>query len=309
MDKWHSSNTPPTAQKNYPQWRDNKLAHYPVANQHLFVDISDPSQPSSNEINQLSILCQQYNMAFYRFNQHDEKPKNSHNNHNEIQKKWVHNLAKKLGLNRLDKNICADEDSLTSIEVRENKGQHTYIPYTKRKLSWHTDGYYNTEEQKINSFLLHCVRPAQQGGKSFFLDHEMAYILLHEANPDFIHALMQPDAMTIPANILQGKVIRAAQTGPVFSFNTAGKLHMRYSARLHNITWKNDPITQQATQFLQNLWQQDSPHMVTTTLQAGEGVVCNNVLHCRTAFEDDDSATQKRLLYRGRYLDRVRRVR
>lgn len=306
MDKWQASNISPAPQENYLQWRDNKLAHYPVSNQDLLVDIADPSQPSDNEIKQLSILCEQYNLAFYRFNQHDEKPHNSHNNHNEIQKKWVHQLAEKLGLNRLDKNICADEDKLTAIEVRENKGQHAYIPYTKRKLSWHTDGYYNTKKQKINSFLLHCVRPAQYGGKSFFLDHEIAYILLHESNPDFIQALMQADAMTIPANILQGKVIRAAQTGPVFSFNAAGKLHMRYSARLRNIVWKDDAITQKATQFLQQLWQQESPYMIEATLQAGEGVICNNVLHCRTAFEDGENNSQQRLLYRGRYLDRVR---
>jgi alpha-ketoglutarate-dependent taurine dioxygenase len=285
---------------NYLKWRDNKLTHYPISNESLFVDIKNPSFPSKNEIKQLSTLCQQHNMAFYRFNK-----KTATNMSNAINKKWVHHLGKKLGLQHLDKNICADEDKLTSIEVRENKGQHTYIPYTQRKLSWHTDGYYNTNEKKINGFLLHCARPAQHGGTNFLLDHEMVYILLYEENPDFITALLQPNTMTIPANILKGKVIRDAQTGPVFSFNTTGKLHMRYSARLRNIEWKQDAITQEATQFLQNIWQQGSPYMIKATLQAGEGVVCNNILHSRTAFEDAEKRTKKRLLYRGRYLDRI----
>jgi hypothetical protein len=33
------------------------------------------------------------------------------------------------------------------------------------------------------------------------------------------------------------------------------------------------------------------------------GLVCNNVLHDRAAFSDSD--TQKRLLYRARYYDRI----
>ena len=284
--------------ENYFKWRDDKLAHYPLSSKHLWVNIKTPSKPSTTEIKQLNTFCQQHNMAFYRFNKKNDI---AHKNH----KKWVHHLGTKLGLQQLDKNICADEDKLTSIEVRENKGQHAYIPYTKRKLSWHTDGYYNTDEQKIKGILLHCERPAKQGGMNRLLDHEIAYILLREENPDFIAAFLQPDAMTIPANILNGTVIRHAQTGPVFSFNAAGQLHMRYSARLRNIEWKQDNLTQKAVQFLQDLWQQGSPYMIEATLQAGEGVVCNNVLHCRTGFEDAKEPTKKRLLYRGRYLDRI----
>jgi hypothetical protein len=34
------------------------------------------------------------------------------------------------------------------------------------------------------------------------------------------------------------------------------------------------------------------------------GVICNNVLHARTAFRDDPS--RPRLLYRARYYDRIR---
>ena len=38
-------------------------------------------------------------------------------------------------------------------------------------------------------------------------------------------------------------------------------------------------------------------------LAAGQGVICNNVLHNRTGFEDSES--QQRLVYRARYYDRI----
>ena len=38
-------------------------------------------------------------------------------------------------------------------------------------------------------------------------------------------------------------------------------------------------------------------------LQAGEGLISNNVLHNRTAFEDGTG--HKRLIYRARFYDRI----
>jgi alpha-ketoglutarate-dependent taurine dioxygenase len=117
---------------------------------------------------------------------------------------------------------------------------------------------------------------------------------------------MQQNALTIPANILDQQIIRPARTGAVFSFHSSGALHMRYSARLRNIEWQADEDIQAAVQFIQTLWRQEnSEYILRYTLQAGEGLICNNVLHRRTAFTDSADATQKRLLYRGRYYDRL----
>jgi hypothetical protein len=114
---------------------------------------------------------------------------------------------------------------------------------------------------------------------------------------------MQPDAMTIPANILEGEIIREAQTGPVFSVNSLGQLHMRYSARKRNIEWKQNTHTLEAVAFLNNLLESKSKFIIKHTLKAGEGLICRNVLHRRTAFMDFDEHKKKRLLYRGRYFD------
>ena len=278
----------------YAVWRDRKLALYPADPATLWVEIINARQPSPVELAQLRARVQDYNMALYRFTRQPEAGKAA-----------VHHLAQQMGLQRLDMNLCADADSLTTIQVTQHAGQHDYIPYTDKKLSWHTDGYYNAPEQAIHGMLLHCVRPAAQGGETLLMDQDIAYILLREANPAYITALLHPQAFTIPANILNHEVIRPAQSGPVFTLNTDGSLHMRYSARQKNVIWRDDPMTQAAAAFLLELWEQDSPYKLRHTLQAGEGVICNNVLHCRSAFVDANEEGEKRLLYRGRYLERV----
>ncbi|MCK5918616.1 MAG: TauD/TfdA family dioxygenase [Cocleimonas sp.] len=281
----------------YQHWREKKLLNFTSNINHLFVDIDNEIAPKASETNKLLALVNKYNMGLYRFKKPDSKPANN--------KHKVPQFAHFFGLNKLDNNLCADDDKLTSITVCKHEGQHQYIPYSDKRLSWHTDGYYNTPEQQINGFILHCERPALAGGESLVFDHELAYILLRDENPDYIRAFMQSDAMTIPANILNGKEIRAAQTGPVFSLHPTGALHMRYSARTRNIEWQQDSATLEAVEFLQQLWKNGSPYILRYTLQAHEGLICNNILHCRTGFEDSDDPQNKRLLYRGRYFDRI----
>ncbi len=280
---------------HYQQWRARKLAAYPLRLTELFTDIADPANPQASEITRLQTTCQQYNFALYRFTHATGGDKQA-----------VHSLGKQLGLVHLDSNLCADEDGLTALHVTAHHGQHDYIPYTNKSLSWHTDGYYNLPEKQIHAMLLHCAQPAHTGGESWLMDHEIAYILLRDANPAYIHALMHPQALTIPDNVLNGEVIRAASSGAVFSVTAQGQLHMRYSARQRHVHWRDDPLTREAAAFLLEVWQHASPYKLHYTLQAGEGLVCNNILHCRSAFTDSDDPAQKRLLYRGRFYERVK---
>ncbi|MCK5665227.1 MAG: TauD/TfdA family dioxygenase [Thiotrichaceae bacterium] len=282
----------------YKNWRTKKLQNTPDYSQYdlnkLFIDIEDARSPTTNELQKISNACVNNSFCLYRI-----KNKTSDS------KKNIHALAKHIGLSHLDNNICADEDSLTSITNTSHQGQHEYIPYSTKRLSWHTDGYYNKPENNINAMLLHCAQPAKKGGESLLMDHEIAYLLLRDENPAYIEALMQADAMTIPANILNGEVIREAQTGPVFSTNNAGQLHMRYSARKRNIEWKQTDTTLEAVNFLEELLENNSKHVIRYALQAAEGLICRNILHRRTAFVDFDEESKKRLLYRGRYFDEL----
>ena len=221
-----------------------------------------------------------------------------------LDKTALRRLCAQLGLVRLDRNWLADDDGVSSITPGEGtRGE--FIPYTERALGWHTDGVYNSDERSIQAMALHCVQDAAEGGESAFLDHEMAYLLLCDENPEYAQALFAPDAMTIPARYEDGQLARAEQRGPVFSSVSGGTgLHMRYSARGTNIAWKDDAPTRGAVLLLGKLLDAQSPYVLRLRLAPGMGIVCNNVLHRRNAFRD--AGESKRLLFRARYLDRIR---
>lgn len=277
----------------YQHWRAWKLENYPVRAEAVVVEVKDPRAPSSAETTELLRVCRKANMAIYRSRLVGETDK-------DIPRR----LGAHFGLHRLDSNLLADEDSITSIEVVPGKSGRGYIPYSNRRLLWHTDGYYNPAAHRIRAFLLHCVQPAAEGGENALLDPEIAYIRLRDANPDYARALMAADAMTIPPNTEEGAE-RSASVGPVFGVDsTGGNLHMRYTARTRSILWKDDAATGAAVRFLEQLLADDSSSVFRYRLAAGEGLICNNVLHSRTAF-NDGADESRRLLYRARYYDRI----
>ena len=151
--------------------------------------------------------------------------------------------------------------------------------------------------------ILHCVTPACEGGVNQLLDHELAYIALHDENPAFTQVLMSPDVMTIPARVNEdGSIARVSISGPVFSFYRQ-HIHMRYTARTRSIEWQVSSLVDEARHCLDEILE-NSQYKHLCQLQSGMGVICNNVLHDRSGFTDSD--TQKRLLYRARYYDHVR---
>jgi len=66
--------------------------------------------------------------------------------------------------------------------------------------------------------------------------------------------------------------------------------------------WKDDAVTQAAVKALADILA-TSEYILTARLGPGMGLICNNVLHTRSAFSD--SPEHRRLLYRGRYYDRL----
>jgi alpha-ketoglutarate-dependent taurine dioxygenase len=171
-------------------------------------------------------------------------------------------------------------------------------------MLWHTDGYYNPPSQRIRAMLLHCVRPAARGGETAVMDHELAWLLLMEADPALVRALMLPDALTIPERRDDEGVARPAVTGPVFSVEEeTGDLHMRFTARRRSIEWKRDAAVSEAAARMLAILDNGSSHVLRLRLEAGMGLVCNNVLHERAAFEDDPEAP--RLFLRARFHERI----
>jgi hypothetical protein len=256
------------------------------------VRVHDPRALTRVEHDALLACCRKTNFAIYLSDIREEN------------KDIPIRLGEQFGLRHLDHNWLADEDAVTSLTVNPAGDHPAYIPYTDRPIRWHTDGYYNHPREQIQGLLLHCVRPADQGGANRLLDHDMAYIKLRDTNPEFIRALMRPDAMTIPERLDENGVARPAVTGPVFSvLPDSGALHMRYTARTRSIQWKNDELTQRAVSCLENILESDLPWIFSATLQAGMGLLSNNILHDRSGFSDGEGLP--RLLYRARFFDRI----
>ena len=278
----------------YRAWRDAKLAAYPRSVDELVVPLADPRRLTAAESAALEDRCARANMAIY-----------SALHLPAADKSLARELARQLGLMRLEGNYLADEDGLSSITPTDDDGtvRGEYIPYTHKPINWHTDGYYNPLDRRILGMTLHCAQDAEAGGENALLDHEIAYIQLRDTDPDCVAALMQPDAMTIPPRMDENGVARPAQSGPVFAVDAEqGFLYMRYTARTRSIAWKDDALTQRAAKALAEILA-DSPYILSARLQPGMGLVCNNVLHTRSAFSD--SPGRRRLLYRGRYYDRL----
>lgn len=279
----------------YRAWRSRKLADRPGGVADLIVDVADPRALTVTERATLLDRLSRFNMAVYRSRVLDADPG------------LPRAIGSALGLHRLDANWLADEDGISRIAVaaaaRDNAGapRGEFIPYTDRAIGWHTDGYYHPSARRIRSMILHCVRPAAQGGENRLIDPELAYIVLRDADIAHVRALMAPDAMTIPARDDEQGEARPAQAGPVFSVDPAdGQLHLRYTARTRSIQWKDDPATRAAVAALADCLR--GPDVLVQRLEPGMGIVAHNVLHDRSAFVDDPAVP--RLLYRARYLDR-----
>ncbi len=276
----------------YAAWRERKLAAHPRSLAELVVEIDDPRRLTPAQRDALLSRCASANMALYVSRTGRDPDK-------DIPRK----LGLQLGLARLDANMLADDDGISPLAVAPAGTRTEFIPYTNRGIKWHTDGYYNTLDRQVHGLLLHCVESAESGGENQLMDHEIAYLLLRDEDPEHIRALMAPDAMTIPPRLGDGAVARPTQPGPVFAVYPDGKLHMRYTARTVSIEWKQDAATKAAVAALERVLAGDSPYIFRGRLEPGMGLVCNNVLHDRQAFTD--SETRKRLLYRARYFEPV----
>ncbi len=285
-------------EESYAAWRSAKLASYPKAAQELRIEIGDLASPTPKERAQLLNLCGRANMAIYGSGQAGTDPVRV--------RPALRALAAALNLRQMEDHRSGEADGIVAIEVTGEGGRAGYIPYSTRPISWHTDGYYNYHgpSRCVQAMLLHCVRDAAEGGVNQLLDHEIAYIRLRDRDPAHIAALMHPEAMTIPAGEEAHGRPRPDNTGPVFFTDPATKaLIMRYTARKRYVSWRQDAATRRAVEALEEILESD-PLTVSYKMRPGEGMICNNVLHNRSGF-DNQGAREGRLLYRVRYHDRV----
>ena len=276
----------------YRRWRERKLKAYPASAAEVTVEIDGLANPGASGISAILAALGRANMAIYECRGGGVSPA------------LLRAFGQRFGLSRLDHHLCAEADGVAALTTAGSGQRQRYIPYTNRALSWHTDGYYNDQADRVRALILHCARSAAAGGGNALLDHEIAYIRLRDENPDLITALMHPECLTIPANRDQGVEIRPERRGPVFALDpSSGALHMRYTARKRYVVWRDDGATRAAVSFLNALLADAGGPVFRHRLRPGQGLISNNVLHDRTAFEDDPA--EPRLMLRARYFDRV----
>ena len=289
------------AQDAYQRWREQRLNYLKIsnsaqkaANSAEHVDIGRLNAPTKSERAALLQRCARQNFALYACR-------------SPVSAADVEAFGRCLGLTYADPGPFAkaeQSDVVRAVTYSNDKpGVATdYIPFSRRALNWHTDGYSNQSQHRVRGLIMHCAQPASAGGSNRFMDPALAYIALRDADPGLVCALLEPDALTIPANIENGMELRSARSGAVFTYDGSG-LHMRYTIRERHVQWGASGRIREAAAWLRAFLESEHSPTVDVRFDAGEGIVCNNILHARDSYED--APPHERLVYRARYLDRV----
>ena len=274
------------------RWCDMRRETYAASGAGQWIEIADPCRLRRAERDAIASQCARFNLALYRFA------------HGRTDPEALSAFARAMGLARRDLTLGADHCGIAAVRVTPNTHGPEMIPFTSRALNWHTDGYYNAPGQAVRGVVMHCAAPAASGGENTLLDPDLVYASLNEQDPALVEALSHRHAMTIPAHEADGTQLRPARTGPVFRFlDDPPRLHMRYTMRTRSIRWRSTPATARAVAALEAAIASLSAHQVRVRFEAGEGVICNNVLHRRSAFVDGEDS--RRTVLRIRSFDPV----
>jgi len=278
-DWWHLNNN-----EAWQAWREQYQAHAAICYEP--VDLHNLNQLRDVELQEIRRRVCASGVALYR-----SEPDPGEN--------ALLAFGAQLGLHRVDHHQCAEASGVAHLNARDDAAAR-FIPYTRKRLRWHTDGYYQDETAKIHSFLLHCAMPAQDGGANRLLDPRALYIALREEDPAYIEMLSRPEIFTVPPYQEDGIVQRPAYSGTVFSLDE-DQLYMRYTERSVHIRWQ--PEAEAALTRIRELLESLPQAMHELKLEPGCGLIAHNVLHCRSAYTNVPESP--RLLYRIRYHDRV----
>ena len=267
----------------FKQWALEKEDNIPLNIDDLIVKIHDINHATLAEISNIKDIIKRFNCCIYQ-------SKVGLNAQADLM-----NFAQSIGMETYDTNNIHNSP-ISLIMSLETKNALNYIPYTNKKLNWHTDGYY--DEKPIFSWLLHCEEPAYSGGENYLLDHELAireYIIKY----DNLESLSSLDAFTVPGNTHAN---RGETKGYICNNdNEYKKFHMKFSMREKNMKLNEQSKT--AIMRMKKIIKEDcKKYCLTYKLSKNEGIVSNNILHGRNSFEDGKAM---RKLYRIRSYERI----
>lgn len=279
----------------YQRWRDSKLSLYRSLEQ-ANIELCSSNSFTKSELIEIHACMKSNNFVILSLPYSSERTTAQ-------DEQYVIALNAELGLTHNEQHYILERSaSALAVITPKDTTEGEFIPYTSRKLNWHTDGYYNSPEKRIRSFTLHCTNPATQGGANHFMDIEMVYILLREENAELTQLLLHPEAMSIPAHIKDGNVLRAESIESIFMVDELSQsLYMRYTQRKRNITFHSE--VEEAVHKINELLSTDTIYHHIHTLEAGQGIISHNAIHTRDEFVHDEN--NPRVMLRGRYFNRV----
>ncbi len=275
---------------SYLAWRKHRLQLQQTTDNTVITQISpslnDPADRDA--INSLCNAVAEHGFAVYQWSHESADPGRD-----------SRQLHRQLSLQSFDSGVVHDDSGLSMLTDLSGTSQGRFIPYTSKAMGWHTDGYYNTADQSLGCFTLHCINPASSGGALTLLDHQLVLIALMDEQPELVALLTHPQAMMLPANRDDLGHDRPARYSPVFFIRADGSPGAHYTTRTTNIEWRT-PETLQAAKEMKTQIENHTEWHHTIRLNTGQGVITRNVLHRRDAYSDDPNAPRKML--RGRYL-------
>lgn len=272
---------------DYQKWRDEKLAAYPKNIGDLVVELGDMTAITDAEKGKIMDLVERANMCVYTAGKA------------ELNMDSLLSLGKQLGVSDTDKSSRhANSDELTDSGILNHA-----IPFTTRHVRWHTDATYYGSDKTIQALFLLCKRPAIEGGSNKVLDQEVLYILMRDKYPEALRVLMSKDCFKYK-NPKTGEV-NDHLGGKVFWTNPDGHLCHRFSFRQMDMAWAEDSDVKAARDVLESMMLNDLEYVIEGRLESGLGLVSNNVEHTREKLVDSEDPSNKRLLFRTRFYDRV----
>jgi len=146
-----------------------------------------------------------------------------------------------------------------------------------------------------------CISQGKEGGKSQFISTYSIHNRIFERNPEVLETLYQPFHFDLRGDIIDGK--KTAQK-PVF-FDTKHGTGITYLRKYINAGHAYEDVPdltekQKAALDAVDSALEDQSLIAEGYIQPGEVVFFNNMamIHGRTAFEDHDDPSKKRVLFR-----------
>jgi gamma-butyrobetaine dioxygenase len=199
----------------------------------------------------------------------------------------------RVGLSVIATHFGRIEDLRTDNTTNQNTDQ---LGYTDSAIQLHTDQPFLVRPPRYQ--LLHCQRPAEQGGDNFVVDALAAARYLADLDRSAFELLR-----TVPVTFhRQQKAFERVLTSPILDFDAPGGFRIRYSyftLAPHRRPFAEMEAWYRAYNRFARLVR-DERHQYRFRLEAGDFLVYDNwrMLHARTAF------TGARWV-RGVYFDRV----